>query len=270
MSQVIAPEIIIDSTPLLVELCSEDFDASSVDLRLPDLETAAVSIKEACSQTSKAINNAKKNLLFAYMSQPSCRRWQKKEFMARLECDSTLLTQVARKTGFKFYTNEKLVVEDLDNNGEEAVSEEVAERTGVPVKTVERIKTKIQKKKEVALEKERLALEESLKTDSSEEGAEEVVETLEVSLSETPKVVPPVVAEALEEVKPIADLTEETNKPDVAMAKELASIAQVEEISTHVKTQLDDEYQEEIARLKEELKQKDEEIARLKALLEDQ
>ena len=40
MSHVIAPEVTIDSTPLLLELCSDDFELESVELKLPDLESA--------------------------------------------------------------------------------------------------------------------------------------------------------------------------------------------------------------------------------------
>ena len=53
------------------------------------------------------------------MADPKCRRWLKKEFLVRVNCDSGLLSKVAKSNGFKFYTTEKIVIEDLDNNGEE-------------------------------------------------------------------------------------------------------------------------------------------------------
>ena len=81
----------------------------------------------------------KQTFLKAYMADPKCRRWLKKEFLVRVNCDSGLLTKVAKSNGFKFYTTEKIVIEDLDNNGEETPSDEVTQRTGIPEKTVERI-----------------------------------------------------------------------------------------------------------------------------------
>jgi len=118
MSHVIAPEVTIDANPILLDLCSDDFKIEEVSLSFNDLESAAQSIKEACSVSSKAINNAKANLLLSYMADPKCRRWLKKEFQKRVDCDNTLLTRVARKAGFKFYTNDKIVMEELDNCGE--------------------------------------------------------------------------------------------------------------------------------------------------------
>ena len=103
MSHVIAPEVTIDSTPLLIELCSDDFSLESCEFTLEELEDAAKSIKEACRISSKAINNAKANLLSAFMAEPQCRRWFKKEFTQRVECDSGLLSQIARKSKFRFF-----------------------------------------------------------------------------------------------------------------------------------------------------------------------
>ena len=61
MSHIIAPEITIESTPLLLELCSDDFEMNNIKASINDLDQAAASIKEACELTSKAINNAKTN-----------------------------------------------------------------------------------------------------------------------------------------------------------------------------------------------------------------
>ena len=67
MSHIIAPEVTIESTPLLLELCSDDFDLENVNTNLEELDSAADSIKQACEMTSKAIDNAKTNILKAYI-----------------------------------------------------------------------------------------------------------------------------------------------------------------------------------------------------------
>ena len=63
MSHVIAPEVTIDSTPLLMEFCSDDFDINTVKLSLNEVEAAAKAVKEACSVSAKAINNAKSHVV---------------------------------------------------------------------------------------------------------------------------------------------------------------------------------------------------------------
>lgn len=266
MSHTIAPEITIESTPILLELCSDDFDLDNIKVDLDELNNAAESIKEACELTSKAINNAKTNILKAYMADPKCRRWLKKDFLNKVDCDSGLLSKVARGNGFRFYTNEKLVVEDLDNYGEDTPSDEVTQRTGVPEKTVERIKNKIKKKREEAFIEEQKELEEQFSSDKNQER----IEQLEVALSSTPKAVVPEESEKIEEtITPIADIDPESKKPEVAMTTALPSIDQVEALTEKVKHEVEVDYKEQIEALKEELSQKDAEIARLKALLED-
>ena len=273
MSHIIAPEVTIESTPLLLELCSDDFDLDNINTNLEDLDTAAQSIKQACEMTSKAIDNAKTNILKAYMADPKCRRWLKKEFLERVNCDSGLLSRVARGNGFKFYTTEKIVVEDLDNNGDDAPSDEVSQRTGIPEKTIERIKNKIKKKREEAFIQEQQALEEEMNSDSNEER----IEQLEVALTSTPKAVleettAEISAEEAEEavnISPIADSKPDSNEPQVSMTTALPSIDQVEVLTEKVKQEVETDYKGQIEALKEELSQKDAEIARLKALLEE-
>lgn len=270
MSHKLAPEITIESTPVLLELCSDDFDLDNIKVDLDELNNAADSIKEACELTTKAINNAKTNILKAYMADPKCRRWLKKDFLNKVDCDTGLLSRVARGNGFRFYTNEKLVVEDLDNNGEDAPSDEVTQRTGVPEKTVERIKNKIKKKREEAFIEEQKELEEQLNSDNNQER----IEQLEVALTSTPKAVIEEDSQKIAEkdssdVSPIADIDPESQKPDVSMTTALPSIDQVEALTEKVKHEVEVDYKEQIEALKEELSQKDAEIARLKALLED-
>ena len=272
MSHIIAPEITIESTPLLLELCSDDFEMDNIKATINDLDTAAASIKEACELTSKAINNAKTNLLKVYMSDPKCRRWLKKEFQEKVDCDSGLLSKVARECGFKFYTNEKLVIEDLDNNGEDTPSDEVTQRTGVPEKTVERIKNKIQKKREEAFIEEQRELEENLNSDHNQER----IEQLEVAMTSTPKAIMDDNTSQIEEdadsqeeisVQPIADNKPDTNEPEVAMTTALPSIDQVEVLTEKVKNEVEVNYKQQIEELKNTISEKDAEIARLKALL---
>ena len=265
MSHVIAPEVTIDSTPLLIELCSDDFKLESLDLSLEDLEVAAESIKEACSISSKAINNAKANILLAYMAEPSCKRWLKTEFSDRVDCDNGLLAKMAKQSKFRFYTNEKLIVEDIDNNGEETPNEVIAQRTGVPAKVVARVKNKIQKKREEAEIAEKTAIQEALAADnddSSRETAEnmEATESAEASIENEE-------SQSHTDIEPIAENRPGTNEPDVDKARSLPSIEQVDTITEQVKTKVEEEYIKEIDELKSKLSEKDAEIARLMALL---
>ncbi len=257
MSHVIAPEVTIDATPILLDLCSDDFNIEEVNLSFNDLESAAVSIKEACSVSSKAINNAKANLLLSYMADPKCRRWLKKEFQKRVDCDNTLLTRIARKAGFKFYTNDKIVMEELENCGEETATEVIAERAGVSEKVVERVKTKIQKKREDEILEEQIAIEVALATEKDDAPKAEM-EEVEVNLGEK--------EEASVEQK--EENIEIAAQPEVEIAKALPSIQQVKVITTKVKKKLEADYKREINELKLKLTEKDEEIARLKAQLE--
>jgi hypothetical protein len=277
MSHIIAPEVTIDSTPLLIELCSDEFSLETLDLNLKDLDAAASSIKEACSVSTKAINNAKTNILLAYMADPACRRWLKKEFTERVDCDAQLLSKIARGAGFSFYTNDKLVIEDMDNNGEDTPNDEVTQRTGVPEKIVERIKNKIRKKREEAFIAEQKALEEALAENHDDTPQETEMETLEANL-ETPQAIE-TESDAPTDVQikrtpiaiePIAENRIDSNEPEVEKAKALPSIDQVEAITTQVKTEVEHSYKKEIDELKSQLTEKDAEIARLTALLDAQ
>ena len=261
MSHIIAPEVTIDSTPLLVELCSDSFDLETVNPSFNELENAAESIKEACSVSSKAINNAKANILLSYMADPKCRRWLKKEFQKRVDCDNTLLTSIARKAGFKFYTNDKKVIEELENCGEETATEVIAQRAGVTEKLVERVKTKIQKKREDEILEEQIAIEVALATEKDDSPKAEM-ESVEVNLSES------TVTEEENTVEPIAEESAK-GKPEVEMARALPTIQQVKVITGKVKKKIEADYQKEIATLKSQLSEKDAEIARLKAMLEE-
>ena len=78
-----------------------------------------------------------------------------------------------------------MVLEDLDNNGEDAPNESVAERTGVPEKTVQRVKSKIEKKRIEAEEKRAQALQEALQADKRAEELPDVeMTTINVNVSE--------------------------------------------------------------------------------------
>lgn len=260
MSHVIAPEVTIDSTPLLMELCSDKYKLEEVNPTFDDLEGAADSIKDACSVSSKAINNAKANILLSYMADPTCRRWLKKEFQKRVDCDNTLLCKIGRKAGFKFYTNDKIVMEELENCGEETAIDVIAQRAGVTEKLVERVKTKIQKKREDEILEEQIAIEVALATEKEDSPRAET-ETLEVNLSEE--------ASASEnDVEPIAETSPE-GKPDVQIAKSLPTIQQVKVITGKVKKKIEADYKREINILKSQLSEKDAEITRLKAMLEE-
>ncbi|MDD7986339.1 hypothetical protein PQO01_15425 [Lentisphaera marina] len=182
MSHVIVPEVIIDPNPLLLELCSDTFDLESLELDLETIESAASMIKEACHASASAINTSKTNLLLAYMAEPKCRRWLKSDFLDRVDCDNGLLTRAARIGKFRFYTPEKLVIEDLDNNGETSPNESVAVRTGVPEKTVVRIKKKLEKKKIEAEEKRAQALQEALEADKQDDLPEVTMTVLDVAM----------------------------------------------------------------------------------------
>jgi hypothetical protein len=248
MSHVLAPEVTINSTPLLLKLCADDFELESLEINFEDLETASESIKEACSISSKAINNAKANILLAYMADPSCKRWLKKEFAERVDCDNGLLAKMASKSKFRFYTNEKLIVEDLENNGEETANEVIAQRTGVPAKIVARVKNKIQTKREDAIAAEQAAVEESLASDKVDSrDAAENPEVAEVS-TKAPEV------------------SAETSSLEDGESSE-STTTQIETVAVQVKVNVEEEYLREISDLKNKLNEKDREIARLMALL---
>ena len=246
MSHVLAPEVTINATPLLLKLCADDFELESLDINLEDLETASESIKEACSISSKAINNAKANILQAYMAEPTCRRWLKKEFAQRVDCDNGLLAKIANKSKFRFYTNEKLVVEDLDNNGEETANEVIAQRTGVPAKVVARVKNKIQTKREEEIAAEQVVVQEALSSD---------------------KVETSVISEESVEVTAEVNLKVEDNEPQSDSIVESKTV-QVQAVV--VQEKVEEEYLKEIDDLKSKLNEKDREIARLMALLSSQ
>ena len=260
MSHVIAPEVTIDSTPLLMELCSDSYKLEEVNPAFNDLENAAESIKDACSVSSKAINNAKANILLSYMADPKCRRWLKKEFQKRVDCDNNLLCKIAKKAGFKFYTNDKIVIEELENCGEETATEVIAQRAGVSETLVERVKTKIQKKREDEILEEQIAIEVALATEKDDSPKAEM-ESVEVNLSEDASAENPV-------IEPIADVTPE-GKPEVEMPKSLPTIQQVKVITGKVKKKLEADYKKEIDILKSQLSEKDAEINKLKAMLEE-
>lgn len=261
MSHVIAPEVTIDATPVLLELCSDDFDISEINLSFNDLENAAESIKEACSVSSKAINNAKSNLLLSYMSDPKCRRWLKKEFQKRVDCDTTLLNKIARKAGFKFYTNDKIITEEIENCGDQTANEVIAQKAGVTEKMVERVKAKIQKKKEDQQLEEQIAIEVALASEKDNSPKVEM-ERVEVNLHESSD------TQEATEVEPIAEISDQ-GKPEVEIAKSLPTIQQVKVITTKVKKKIEADYKKEIEVLKNQLSEKDAEIERLKALLEE-
>ena len=273
MTHVLAPEVSIDSNPILVELCSEDFSLENHELSFQDIENAADAIREACRMSTRAMNTAKANILKAYMQQPDSRRWLRKKFIEKVDCDSSLLSQIARKSSFKFYTNEKIVVEYLDNNGEDSPAETVSNVTGVPAKTVERIVTKIQKKREEEIAREAAAEEADAALDEIDENEIPPVEEPALSEEETSLGNAPYGGESgvdLDEVEAIAENIEGTEKPDIEMAKEVPSLDIVSNITEKVKAQLESDYLEEIQTLKTELDEKEAEIARLKALLEQQ
>ena len=260
MSHVIAPEVTIDSTPLLLELCSDNYSLDEISPSFNDLENAAESIKEACSVSSKAINNAKANILLSYMADPKCRRWLKKEFQKRVDCDNTLLTKIARKAGFKFYTNDKIVMEELENCGEETATEVIAQRSGMTEKFVERVKTKIKKKREDEILEEQIAIEVALATEKDDSPTAEM-ESVEVKLSDDSN------TDSAETVENEAAVEAEPEEPKTEIAKALPSIQHVKVITSKVKKKIEADYKREINELKIKLSEKDEEIARLKAQL---
>jgi hypothetical protein len=262
MSHVIAPEVTIDSTPLLMEFCSDDFDINTVKLSLNEVEAAAKAVKEACSVSAKAINNAKSNILRAYMADPACHRWLKKEFQKRVDCDNNLLTRIANSVGFKFYTNDKLVIEALENKGEQTSNEFLAQATGVPEKMVERIKTKIQKKREDEILTEQIAIEVALASDKEERPSTHM-ESLAVKMNDDAGN-----SKAID-LEPIAEINPETGEPEVAIARALPSMNHVKVITTKVKAKIEADFLKEIKYLKSQLSEKDAEITRLKAMLEE-
>ncbi|NQZ57815.1 MAG: hypothetical protein HRT88_10185 [Lentisphaeraceae bacterium] len=274
MTHVLAPEVSIDSNPLLVELCSEEFSLENHQLSFEEIENAADSIREACRMSTKAMSIAKSNILKAYMTQPKSRQWLRKKFLEKVDCDSSLLSLIARKADFKFYTNEKIVVEFLDNNGEESPAETVSSVTGVPSKIVERIINKIQKKKEEALAQD--AVEEMIDAvqddiDESEiPPVEEGEQEENTSLANSPYGAEDENAVDLSEVEPIAETPADSNDPEVERAKEVPSLDIVSNITQKVKAQLESDYLDEIQTLKTELNEKDAEIAKLREMLAQQ
>ncbi|MFT5130101.1 MAG: hypothetical protein ACI8W8_003730 [Rhodothermales bacterium] len=262
MSHIIAPEITISSTPLLLELCSESFELRTHDLALPDLEDAAKAIKEACSVTSHSIKTAKSNLLLAYMADGKCRRWLKKEFQDRVDCDNTLLSTMARKAGFKFYTNDSIIMEELEQCDEETSNEEIAKRAGVSQKAVERVKVKLEKKREDELLTQQIALEVAIASDKDESPREE-------SLAPEFDAVPRAESERSEpESDDSADVMAESRVPSEKPGKTAPSLEQVKIIASKVKKKIEADYLKEIDVLKKMLLEKDAEISRLQALLQ--
>jgi hypothetical protein len=274
MSHVIVPEVTIDPTPLMLELCSDTFDLSTVELDLETIESAAVMIKEACHASASAINTSKTNLLLAYMAEPQCRRWMKTEFLDRVDCDNGLLTKVARLCKFRFYTAEKLVVEDLDNHGETAPNESVAVRTGVPEKTVARVKKKIEKKKIEAEEKRAQALQEALEADKRADDLPDVeMTTLNVSLSSDST--DQQVAESSSDESDLVSSKEPSESNDQVaprtstesdLAQDLEPQSKVSETTSSVELSPRElAFQKEIEQLQLILAERDAEIAKLKA-----
>ncbi|WDE95308.1 hypothetical protein PQO03_06190 [Lentisphaera profundi] len=267
MSHVIVPEVTIDPTPLMLELCSDNFDLESLELNLEAIESAAMMIREACHASASAINTSKTNLLLAYMAEPKCRRWVKTEFLDRVDCDNGLLTKVARLCKFRFYTAEKLVIEDLDNNGEFTPNESVAARTGVPEKTVVRVKKKIEKKKVEAEEKRAQALQESLEADKVD------LPDVEMSvLNVTLPVDSP--SESLQDsandeneslVSQVQIESVQVNQHESAIADE-ASVKEIE-TSSEALSPRELAFRKEIEQLQLMLAERDAEIANLKALV---
>ena len=281
MSYVIVPEVSIDPTPLMLELCSDSFNLETMDLDLESIERAAEQIKEACGSSAHAINKAQTNLLMAYMSDPKCRRWMKKDFLDRVDCDNGLLSKAARLCNFRFYTAEKLVLEDLDNNGETAPSESVARRTGIPEKTVERVKKKIQKNRDDAEEARAKALEESLQADKDDESHEVVMDRVEVNIpgdsaeqkADSEANSAPIESSAESREEEVSEPVRELVQPvvqDTRIGLEEEGIEVEIEIdsATDVLSPREIAFQKEIKQLKLLLEEKDVEITRLKALVE--
>ena len=274
MSHVIVPEVTIDPTPLMLELCSDSFDLETAELDLETIESAAIMIKEACHASASAIDTSKTNLLRAYMSEPKCRRWMKAEFLDRVDCDSGLLTKVARLCKFRFYTAEKLVIEDLDNHGESAPNESVAVRTGVPEKTIARVKKKIEKKKIETEEKRAQALQESLVADKRVEDLPDVEMTvLKVSLpedstSDSEQDSSPEASLSSQEVTTGAGEVVQEIKQESKVSNEHDSQETVVEVSsTNELSPRELAFQKEIEKLQLMLAERDAEIANLKALV---
>jgi hypothetical protein len=281
MSYVIVPEVSIDPSPLILELCSDSFNLETMDLDLESIERAAEQIKEACGESAHAINKAQTNLLMAYMADPKCRRWMKKDFLDRVDCDNGLLSKAARLCSFRFYTAEKLVLEDLDNNGETAPSESVARRTGVPEKTVERVKKKIQKNRDDAEEARAKALEESLQADKDDESHEVEMDRIQVTMpSDNPEKAsdseskPEVTKSSTkeleeEESEPVRELVQPVVQDTRIGLEEEAIEVEIEiDSTTDVLSPREIAFQKEIEQLKLLIEEKDQEITRLKALVE--
>ena len=285
MSHVIVPEVTIDPTPLMLELCSEAFDLELLDLDLDSIESAAKMIKEACHASASAINTAKTNLLLAYMADPQCRRWMKAEFLDRVDCDNGLLTKAARLCSFRFYTAEKLVIEDLGNNGEFTPNESVAARTGVPEKTVERVKKKLEKKKVEAEEKRAQALQEALEADKSEEGDLPDVEMTPLNVNLDQHEEQNETSETQEEAESTNKQTADTvSEPESEPVRELVQPVkhdkqvglEDEAVEVEIEITADSEvlsprelaYQKEIDQLKLLIEEKDAEIVRLQGLVQ--
>ena len=272
MSHVIVPEVTIDPTPLMLELCSDTFDLETRELDLETIESAAIMIKEACHASASAIETSKTNLLRAYMAEPKCRRWMKAEFLDRVDCDSGLLTKVARLCKFRFYTAEKLIIEDLDNHGESAPNESIAVRTGVPEKTIARVKKKIEKKKIEAEEKRAQALKESLEADKRVEDLPDVEMTvLKVSLPEgsTSDSEPDSSSEASLSSQEVttSETLQGTEHESTAVQEGEVQVQLTKTLPKETLTARELAFQKEIEKLQLMLAERDAEIANLKALV---
>ena len=283
MSHIIAPEVTINETPLLLDLCSESFRLEAHDLTLPELEYAAKAIKEACAVTSRSINNAKANILMAFMADPKCRRWLKKEFQKRVDCDNKLLTTIAREVGFKFYTAEAIILEEIESCGEDAPIEEIAQRAGATEKAVERVKNKLRKKREDELLEEQIALEVAMASekDDAPPAVANDLETSSIKYVEAELVEPEeiedvgggegTISDVERQISVSAEPTKVVEAPrNAATPMAAPSMEHVKVITSKVKKKIEADYLKEIEILKNMLKEKDAEIERLKGMLERQ
>ena len=276
MSHQLAPEVTISSTPLLMELCSDSFRLEAHELTLSDLETAAQSIREACRVTSQSINNAKANILMAFMADPACKRWLKKEFQKRVDCDNALLNKVAREMGFKFYTAEAIIIEELEECGPDAPVEVIADRAGATKKAVERVVAKLEKKREEELLAEQIAIEVAMASDKDDSPREpshplppDPVQRVEAELVEADEPEEqPEVADHDDSPAPVAEVRPSAEPAALkVVAKTVPGIEHVKAITTKVKKKIEADYLKEIEILKNMLAEKDAEIERLKGLL---
>ncbi|MCH2176660.1 MAG: hypothetical protein MK193_13125 [Lentisphaeria bacterium] len=266
-NHVVAPEVRIDANPVLLELCSDHFSISNHNFDLAEIEKAADEIRKACEVTATSINMAKANLLRAYMGNDACKKWVKKEFQKRLDCDARLLDRVAREEKFRYYTNEKLVVEDMENHGEESPLDEIEQRTGVSQRVIKRIQTKIQRNHEIKelnrvenLEQEMQRLNDKHPGIFSEDDQKVSLEQMEPEKLEV---------EVQEEVEDILEIDQLELKVDQRAPEASKTILMTppKVFAQEPASKTIPELEAEISELKQIIAEKDQEIKRLNALL---